>query len=244
MKSWASARRAASWTSAVGGVGAAVADVVVGRAVEHRRLLPDRADLRAQRVLGQVADVGAVEQDAPALDLVEPQEQRDRGGLAGAGAADQRHPLAGADVEGEAVERRRSGGRSRSGRPRSRPRRGCAPGATASSASTMVCGGDRVRMPSSISPTLEKTPIAVIDTQPDICASRVAIRPAVAMSPAVAAPRVQSSSVPPISTTGRHAGERHQPEAEGGRGRRRSRSSPRGSRRARRARRGPRAGRG
>ena len=66
----------------------------------------------------------------------------------------------------------------------------------------MVCGGDSVRMPSSTSPMLEKTPIAVIDTQPDICASRVAISPAVAMSPAVAAPRVHRTSVPPISTTG------------------------------------------
>ena len=39
-------------------------------------------------------------------------------------------------------------------------------------------------------------------TQPDICAMRVAISPAVAMSPALAAPRVQSSSAPPISSTG------------------------------------------
>ena len=57
-------------------------------------------------------------------------------------------------------------------------------------------------MPSSISPTLAKMPIAVIETQPDIWAMRVAIRPAVAMSPAVAAPRVQSKSAPPISSTG------------------------------------------
>ena len=47
-----------------------------------------------------------------------------------------------------------------------------------------------------------RSPIAVIDTQPDICARRVASSPAVAMSPAVAAPRVQSQSAPPISTTG------------------------------------------
>ena len=73
-------------------------------------------------------------------------------------------------------------------------------------------------MPSSISPTLAKMPIAVIDTQPDICAMRVAIRPAVAMSPARGGAAGPEQSVPPISTTGRHAGERHQPEAEGGRG--------------------------
>ena len=45
-------------------------------------------------------------------------------------------------------------------------------------------------------------PIAVMLTQPDICAMRVAIRPAVAMSPAVAAPRLQRKSAPPISITG------------------------------------------
>ncbi len=39
-------------------------------------------------------------------------------------------------------------------------------------------------------------------TQPDICAIRVAISPAVAMSPADAAPRVQRNSAPPISSTG------------------------------------------
>ena len=100
MKSCASARLRRLVDLVLGGVGLAVADVLERRAVEHRRLLPDHADLRPQRVLGQVADVDAVEQDAAALDLVEAQQQRDGGGLAGAGAADQRDPLAGADVQG------------------------------------------------------------------------------------------------------------------------------------------------
>ena len=58
-------------------------------------------------------------------------------------------------------------------------------------------------MPSSISPTLVKMLMAVIETQPDICASRVESRPAVAMSPAEAAPRLQNQSAPPTSATGR-----------------------------------------
>jgi hypothetical protein len=66
----------------------------------------------------------------------------------------------------------------------------------------MVCGGERVRMPSSISPTAEKIDMAVMLTQPDICAMRVARRPAVAISPAVAAPRVQSRIEPPMRRTG------------------------------------------
>ena len=57
-------------------------------------------------------------------------------------------------------------------------------------------------MPSSISPTLAKMLIAVMLTQPDICAMRVAIRPAVAMSPAEAASRVQRKRAPPIRSTG------------------------------------------
>ena len=66
----------------------------------------------------------------------------------------------------------------------------------------MVCGGESVRMPSSISPTLAKMPMAVMLTQPDICAMRVASSPAVAMSPAEAAPRVQNQIAPPIRNTG------------------------------------------
>jgi hypothetical protein len=73
----------------------------------------DHADLRAQRVLGQVADVDAVEQDAPALDLVEPEQQRDGGGLAGAGPAHERHPFAGPRHAGRSRSARRCRARSR-----------------------------------------------------------------------------------------------------------------------------------
>ena len=65
-----------------------------------------------------------------------------------------------------------------------------------------ISAGDRVRMPSSTSPILVKIPITDIETQPDICAMRVEISPAAAMSPALAAPCDQNHSAPPISPTG------------------------------------------
>ncbi|KLN52041.1 hypothetical protein VPARA_68460 [Variovorax paradoxus] len=48
-----------------------------------------------------------------------------------------------------------------------------------------------------------QTPISAMLTQPVICASRIEMAPAAAMSPAVASPSRHKSSVPPISTTGR-----------------------------------------
>ena len=65
MKSWASASRAASLDLGVGGVGPAVGEVLADRAVEEEDVLADEADRPAQRAAGQVADVDAVEQDAP-----------------------------------------------------------------------------------------------------------------------------------------------------------------------------------
>ena len=48
----------------LGGVGAAVEDVVADRAVQERRVLLHHADLRAQAFLRHVADVLPVDQDA------------------------------------------------------------------------------------------------------------------------------------------------------------------------------------
>ena len=67
----------------------------------------DHADVAPEPVLGEVADVGPVEGDPPALDLVEPEQQRHRRGLARPRPADQRHPLARGDAE---VEMRQRGG--------------------------------------------------------------------------------------------------------------------------------------
>jgi hypothetical protein len=56
MKSWRGAPGGGD-DLLVGGVGAAVADVVAGRAVEHGRLLRDHADGAAERLLGDLAHV-------------------------------------------------------------------------------------------------------------------------------------------------------------------------------------------
>ena len=45
----------------------------------------------------ELADVDAVEQDPPFLDVVEAQQKLDQGGLAGAGVADDGQELTGAD---------------------------------------------------------------------------------------------------------------------------------------------------
>ncbi len=73
----------------------------------------------------------------------------------------------------------------------------------AASASVSWCGGVRVCIPSSTSPTLAYIAISVKLTHPVICAILIEIAPAAVMSPAVASPRDQSHRVPPISRTGR-----------------------------------------
>ena len=90
MNSWALARRAASSTSASRRVVAAVGDVVAHRAVEQEDVLLDDRQQVAVGAQAEVADVGAVEQDAAARRVVEPRHQVGDGRLAGAAAADQR----------------------------------------------------------------------------------------------------------------------------------------------------------
>ena len=58
-----------------------------------------------------VGDVDAVDQHAALLGVVEAQEQREDGALAGAGRADDRHRLAGLDRKAQAVQRRPVGPR-------------------------------------------------------------------------------------------------------------------------------------
>ena len=83
----------------VGGVLFAVADVLRDGAGEEDRLLRHEADLRAQLLLRHLAHVHAVHQDAAAVDVVEARNQVDQGGLARAGAADDRGHLARAAPE-------------------------------------------------------------------------------------------------------------------------------------------------
>ena len=60
----------------------AIKDVVTRRAVEHRGFLRDHRDLAAQAFLRQVAHIRLVQHHAPALGVVEPEQQRHEGGLA------------------------------------------------------------------------------------------------------------------------------------------------------------------
>ena len=70
---------------------AAVADVVADRVVEQDGVLRHDADRGAQRFLRDVADVLAVDQNAPAADLVEAEQQARDGRFAGTGGTDHRH---------------------------------------------------------------------------------------------------------------------------------------------------------
>ena len=87
-------------------VPAAVADVVADGVVEQHRVLRHHADRGAQRVLRDIADILAVDQDAAAGDIVEAEQQpRDRR-LAGAGRADDGDGMPGRDFEAQAFEDR------------------------------------------------------------------------------------------------------------------------------------------
>jgi len=74
----------------LGGVGLADPQVFGDRAVEQQRLLVDDADVAPERGELDVADVDAVDLDHPGLRVEGAVEQRQRGRLAGPGAADQR----------------------------------------------------------------------------------------------------------------------------------------------------------
>ena len=86
-------------TSLVGRVRPGVAQVVPDRVMEHVRVLGDIADRGAQRGQLEIAYVDAADLDGSAADVVQPGDQMGDGRLAGAGAADQRNRLPGADGE-------------------------------------------------------------------------------------------------------------------------------------------------
>ena len=69
--------------------------------------------------------------------------------------------------------------------------------------SVSACGRAIVRMPSWTCPMLSKTPIAVHMTQPDMVTTRSARPVAIAMSPSVTAPRIQSHTASAPTQTSR-----------------------------------------
>ena len=83
----------------LGGVGLAHEQVLAHRGREQRRLLEGEPDVATEAVDREVAEVVAVEGDAPGGGVVEAGQERDQRGLAGAGGPDDRDHLAGRHVE-------------------------------------------------------------------------------------------------------------------------------------------------
>jgi ABC-type multidrug transport system fused ATPase/permease subunit len=81
------------------GVGAPERDVLADRAAEQERLLRHDPHLRAQRGRGHVAQVVAVDQDAPRGRVIEARDQLGERRLAGAGRAHERDRLARRDLQ-------------------------------------------------------------------------------------------------------------------------------------------------
>ena len=92
-----------------GGVRLAVGDVLPHGAGPEPGILQHHAVAAAQRGAGHVPDFGAGDFDGAAVDIIEPHEQIDEGGLAAAGGADDGDALAGLDVQRQALDERAVG---------------------------------------------------------------------------------------------------------------------------------------
>ena len=89
MKSWAWEARRRRHDLLKPGAGPAIADIFGDRAAEEHRLLQHDADLPAQILQANPAQVHCVDLDGPAVHVVEPADQVHRGGLAHPGFAHQ-----------------------------------------------------------------------------------------------------------------------------------------------------------
>ena len=72
--------------------------------MEQRDVLRHHRDRLPQALLRDPRDVLAVDRDAAVLDVVEPLQQREDGGLAGAGLPDQPNALSGLQPQAEPFE--------------------------------------------------------------------------------------------------------------------------------------------
>ena len=90
----------------LGGRRVAVGDVLPDRAAEQPRVLQHHADVRPQLAARHRRDVAVVECDAAAVELVEPHDEVDERGLAGARRADDRHRRPRFSDEREIVDQR------------------------------------------------------------------------------------------------------------------------------------------
>ena len=93
----------------VGRVGPRERDVVAHGAREEERLLRHDAELAAERLDGHVAQVEAVDAHAPRGRVVEARDELGDGRLPRAGRPDERHRLAGVDVEVDVAQHRDRG---------------------------------------------------------------------------------------------------------------------------------------
>src|SRR5215218_6243728 len=82
----------------------AVGDVLLDGGAEEDRALKDDPDLLAQGLELVVLYVSPIDPDGAASGFVEAEDKADEGRLASSRSADQCHPLAGKDVEGNAFE--------------------------------------------------------------------------------------------------------------------------------------------
>src|SRR5215216_2613427 len=87
-----------------GGVQLSVGDVLLDGGAEKDRVLEDDPDLLAQGLELVVLYVSPIDPDGASLGFVQAQDKADQGRLARSRSADQRHPLAGKDVKGDAFE--------------------------------------------------------------------------------------------------------------------------------------------
>ena len=90
----------------IGGVRLGVADVLAHRAVKELGLLRDDPDLGAQVVAGDLADVGTVQHDAPAVDVVKAHNEVDERGLTAARVPHNAHHLAGLYLQRDVLQHR------------------------------------------------------------------------------------------------------------------------------------------
>ena len=88
----------------IGGVEAAIPDVLHNGALEQPRILKHHAEAFAQGAAVKIADVVAVQGDRAGIHVVEAHQQLDHGGLACAGGADDGDLFAGVDGAAEIVD--------------------------------------------------------------------------------------------------------------------------------------------
>ena len=113
--------------SLVGRVGGAEQQVLADGAGEHRGVLLDVADLAAQLLAVEAADVDAAEAHDAGGRVVEPLDEGEDGALAGAGRADERRALAALRPR----TRRRAARCGRAASTRARPTASSSVGSTA-----------------------------------------------------------------------------------------------------------------